>query len=83
MGGEIQLTDASGALLKEQQVMAYPLQGKRHDCGSRVGLLGAMLHYAAKDPELKQHLLGIIQDLGYNERLLSSQSVNDSGLVGK
>lgn len=56
VGGEIQLTDAISALLKEQQVIAYPFSGKRYDCGSRLGLLEATLHYAYRDPELRAHL---------------------------
>ena len=40
-GGEIQLTDAIAALLKEEAVYAYSFEGKRYDCGSKLGYLQA------------------------------------------
>ena len=51
-GGEIQLTDAIAALLAEQRVLAYRFQGTRFDCGSKLGLVKATLHFALQDPTL-------------------------------
>lgn len=51
-GGEIQLTDAIAKLLAEQQVLAYQFQGRRFDCGSKLGYLMATVEYALKHPEL-------------------------------
>jgi UTP--glucose-1-phosphate uridylyltransferase len=51
-GGEIQLTDAIAKLLQEQAVYAYQFQGKRYDCGSKLGYLEATVAYALKHPEL-------------------------------
>jgi UTP--glucose-1-phosphate uridylyltransferase len=51
-GGEIQLTDGIVSLLKEQQVLAYQYEGKRYDCGSKLGYLQATVEYALKHPEL-------------------------------
>ncbi len=51
-GGEIQLTDAIAKLLKEQQVLAYAFNGKRYDCGSKLGYLQATVEYALEHPEL-------------------------------
>lgn len=51
-GGEIQLTDAIAALLKEQPVMAYRFEGKRYDCGNKLGYLQATITYALQHPEL-------------------------------
>lgn len=51
-GGEIQLTDAIAALLKEQQVLAYEFDGIRYDCGSKLGYLQATVEYAMRHPEL-------------------------------
>ena len=53
-GGELQLTDAIAALLKEQQVLAYAFEGKRYDCGSKVGYLEATVEYAMKHPEVAE-----------------------------
>ena len=51
-GGEIQLTDAIAALLAEQKVYAYRFDGTRFDCGSKLGLVKATLHFALQDPAL-------------------------------
>ena len=36
-GGEIQLTDAIEALMKEQEVFSYAFEGTRHDAGTTMG----------------------------------------------
>src|SRR3990167_4665394 len=51
-GGEIQLTDAIAALLKQEPIYAYQFTGKRYDCGSKLGYLQATVAYALKHPEL-------------------------------
>jgi UTP--glucose-1-phosphate uridylyltransferase len=51
-GGEIQLTDAIAALLGEGKVYAYRFEGTRFDCGSKLGLVKATLHFALQDPAL-------------------------------
>jgi UTP--glucose-1-phosphate uridylyltransferase len=52
-GGEIQLTDAIDALLKEQgKVLAYRFEGMRFDCGNKAGLVRATMHMAMQDPAL-------------------------------
>ena len=51
-GGELQLTDAIEALLREQQVLAYEFEGIRYDCGSKLGYLEATVEYALKHPEV-------------------------------
>jgi UTP--glucose-1-phosphate uridylyltransferase len=45
-GGEIQLTDAISALLREAPVLAYRFQGTRFDCGTHVGLIEATIRHA-------------------------------------
>jgi UTP--glucose-1-phosphate uridylyltransferase len=52
--GEIQLTDAIAKLLKEEEVFAFQFQGKRYDCGTKLGYLEATLAYALRHPELAQ-----------------------------
>lgn len=46
VGGEIQLTDAIAAHLKEGRTFAHRFEGKRFDCGSKQGFLSATVHYA-------------------------------------
>lgn len=59
-GNEIQLTDAIAELLKEEIVQAFQFQGKRYDCGSKLGYLQATITYALTHPEIgedfKQYL---------------------------
>jgi UTP--glucose-1-phosphate uridylyltransferase len=51
-GGEIQLTDGIAALMAEEQVMAYQFEGKRYDCGNKLGYLQATVDYALKHEKL-------------------------------
>jgi UTP--glucose-1-phosphate uridylyltransferase len=51
-GGEIQLTDGIAALLGEERVMAYRFEGRRFDCGSRIGLIEATIRYALDHDDL-------------------------------
>ncbi len=53
-GGEIQLTDAIGRLLRDESVFGYEFQGQRYDCGSKLGYLQATVNYALKHPELAE-----------------------------
>jgi UTP--glucose-1-phosphate uridylyltransferase len=53
-GGEIQLTDAIAALLQEQRALAYRFEGRRFDCGSRIGLVEATIQYALDHEDLAE-----------------------------
>jgi UTP--glucose-1-phosphate uridylyltransferase len=67
-GGEIQLTDAIAALLAEQRVLAYRFAGTRFDCGSKLGLIKATLHFAMQDPTLAAATREYIRDSGLAAR---------------
>ena len=62
-GGEIQLTDAIAALLKEQDVFAYEFDGIRYDCGSKLGHMKANVEYALRHPELNGEFKAYLQNL--------------------
>ena len=51
-GGEIQLTDGIAALLETEAVYAMQYQGKRYDCGSKLGFLEATVELALNHPEV-------------------------------
>ena len=51
-GNEIQLTDAIAALLADEKVFAYPFEGVRYDCGSKLGYLQANVELGMKHPEI-------------------------------
>ena len=55
--GEIQLTDAIAGLLEEERVIAYSFDGRRYDCGSKVGYLEATVDYGLKHPETAEAFL--------------------------
>ena len=48
INGEIQITDALNFQAKKNKVIAYKFKGKRFDCGSVEGYLGATNHFAKK-----------------------------------
>jgi UTP--glucose-1-phosphate uridylyltransferase len=51
-GGEIQLTDAMLALLKNQPFYAVKVEGRVFDCGATLGFLRANVAYALVRPDL-------------------------------
>lgn len=60
-GGEIQLTDGIAALIGKEKVYAYRYQGRRYDCGSKVGFLQATIDLALADPELSDSVRGYMR----------------------
>jgi len=61
-GGEIQLTDAIVALLKEQPVHAYRFRGTRFDCGTHIGLIEATIRYALDHEKLSEAAQQLMQN---------------------
>ena len=51
-GGEIQLTDGIARLMQRENVFAFEFEGKRYDCGSKLGYLQATVEYGLKHPSL-------------------------------
>jgi UTP--glucose-1-phosphate uridylyltransferase len=47
-GDEIQLTDAISSLMNLEQVDAFYMTGKSHDCGSKLGYMKAFVEYGLK-----------------------------------
>ncbi|MGE0189100.1 MAG: UTP--glucose-1-phosphate uridylyltransferase GalU [Steroidobacteraceae bacterium] len=62
-GGEIQLTDAIADLLADEAVYAYEFEGKRYDCGSKLGYLQATVEFALKHAELGARFRQYLNDL--------------------
>ena len=60
-GGEIQLTDAIEKLLHEEQVLAYRFEGKRYDCGNKLGYLKATVEFALQHPELRDEFMAYLE----------------------
>ena len=59
-GGEIQLTDALKKLAGIEPVWGVVYKGRRFDCGTQKGWLGANVELALDDPELREVILKIV-----------------------
>jgi len=53
-GGEIQLTDGIACLMAEEKVVAYRFDGRRYDCGRKLGYLEATVDFGLKHPEVAE-----------------------------
>src|SRR5580692_8137899 len=62
-GGEIQLTDGIAALMGEEAVYAYRFEGKRYDCGNKLGYLQATVEYALAHSALGKDFRHYLQNL--------------------
>ena len=60
-GGEIQLTDGIARLLEEQKVVAYRFDGRRYDCGRKLGYLEATVDYGLKHPEVAEDFANFLR----------------------
>ena len=63
-GGEIQLTDALAQLLnKPNNLYAATLNGKRYDCGHKLGYLQASIDSALEDKEISDQVKEFIKNI--------------------
>jgi len=62
-GGEIQLTDAIADLLATEKVHAFRFDGKRYDCGSKLGYLEATVEFGLRHPDLGPRFAAYLQTL--------------------
>lgn len=60
---EIQLSDAIGRLIREQQVLAYRFEGQRFDCDYKLGYLKATVEFALRHPDIGQHFQAYLRQL--------------------
>lgn len=57
--GEIQLTDALMKMIPTTGLVGFKFDGKRFDCGSKEGLLSAILHVSSFDSKLSKIINGV------------------------
>ncbi|MEI8596236.1 UTP--glucose-1-phosphate uridylyltransferase GalU [Photobacterium sp. Hal280] len=62
-GDEIQLTDAIDMLMEKQQVNAFHMTGKSHDCGSKLGYMQAFVEYGLRHPVLGEDFAAYLKTL--------------------
>jgi len=61
--GEVEITDAIKGLLDSQPVYGYLFEGKRYDCGNKLGFLEGTIALALKHPEFGGPVREIIKTL--------------------
>ena len=62
-GDEIQLTDAIASLREHEQVLSYSFEGRRYDCGSKIGYLQATVDFALQHEELASDFKNYLKQL--------------------
>jgi UTP--glucose-1-phosphate uridylyltransferase len=62
-GGEIQLTDGIARLMQREPVYAFEFEGKRYDCGSKLGYLQATVEYGLKHASLGKDFARYLKEL--------------------
>ena len=67
-GNEIQLTDAIADLLEEQRVLSYNFDGRRFDCGSKLGYLKAQVEFALEHDEVGEEFRAYLDALNATEK---------------
>ena len=60
-GDEIQLTDAIARLLADEPVLAYTFEGRRYDCGRKLGYLEATVDFGLKHPDLAEDFAAFLR----------------------
>lgn len=61
--GEIQLTDAMRALVRQRAMYGIKLQGKRYDIGNKLDFVKTNVLFALKRPEMREGMEQFIKDL--------------------
>ncbi|CAM8421888.1 GalU UDP-glucose pyrophosphorylase [Candidatus Methylopumilus universalis] len=62
-GGEIQLTDAIQMLLSQQTIFAYLFEGRRYDCGDKLGFIKANIEFSKKHPEIGKEFTAFLKSV--------------------
>lgn len=60
-GGEIQLTDAIAALMQQEAVDAFVIQGYSHDCGDKLGYMKTFIEYSLRHDKCGAQLKNWLQ----------------------
>jgi len=62
LGGEIQLTDAIAEAIKKEDVYFKIYEGKRYDCGDKLGYIKAVIDFSLARDEFKEDLLKFLKE---------------------
>ncbi len=72
-GGEIQLTDALASMIGEAPCHGFRFEGRRFDCGAKIGFLEANLAYALSDSMIGEEARRLVR------RYASGEAVSSAG----
>ncbi|MDR2030965.1 MAG: UTP--glucose-1-phosphate uridylyltransferase GalU [Azoarcus sp.] len=75
-GGELQLTDAIAALLKEEAVLACLFDGVRYDCGDKLGYLKATVELGLRHLETGEKFEAFLRERFGGERKSEKKEQN-------
>jgi UTP--glucose-1-phosphate uridylyltransferase len=54
--GELELTDALRNILKKRKIYGVEIEGKRYDCGSKIGFVKAIIDFSLNHPEIGKEI---------------------------
>jgi UTP--glucose-1-phosphate uridylyltransferase len=60
---EIRLADALKNILKKRPVYGVKIDGKRYDCGSKIGFVKAIIDFSLNHPEVKKEIVKYLKNL--------------------
>ena len=67
-GGEVQLTDGMSRLIGQQPFHGLRYEGKRFDCGDKIGFLEAQIAFALKRSDLAPAVQAFLRHYSESER---------------
>ncbi|MGC8981741.1 MAG: UTP--glucose-1-phosphate uridylyltransferase GalU [Minisyncoccia bacterium] len=62
---EIRIADALKSFLKKRPIYGVKIEGKRYDCGSKIGFVKAIIEFGLKHPEIKRELKNYIKSFKF------------------
>lgn len=60
-GGEIQLTDAINYMAKSVRTHGFRFEGRRFDCGNRIGFVEANIAFALEAPDMRARMVEMLK----------------------
>ncbi|MFH1804058.1 MAG: UTP--glucose-1-phosphate uridylyltransferase GalU [Pseudomonadota bacterium] len=61
-GNEIQLTDALAAMIGKVPFYGFRFEGRRFDCGNKIGFLQATIAFALERPDLRDEMRAVVRE---------------------
>lgn len=62
-GGEFQLTDTIGLLMNIENINAYSIVGRSHDCGNKIGYTKTFIENALRHPDIGKEIRRYIRNI--------------------